>query len=45
MPADISEEDAKRLALESKGARRHMDGKEPRKVIYIGKRGMVNIVV
>ncbi len=43
--AGISEEDAKRLALESDAARRHMDGKEPRKVIYISQRGMVNIVV
>jgi leucyl-tRNA synthetase len=45
VPADISEEDAIRLALASEGAQRHMDGKEPRKVIYIGQRGMVNIVV
>ena len=45
VPADISEEDAKQLALESDGAKRHMDGKAPRKVIYIGNRGMVNIVV
>ncbi len=45
VPADITEEAAKQLALESSGAKRHMDGKQPRKVIYIGKRGMVNIVV
>ncbi|MBN1201540.1 MAG: leucine--tRNA ligase [Anaerolineae bacterium] len=45
VPADISEEDAKQLALESDAAQRHMDGKEPRKVIFIAKRGMVNIVV
>lgn len=45
VPADIEEDDAIRLALESEGAQRHLDGKEPRKVIYIGQRGMVNIVV
>jgi leucyl-tRNA synthetase len=45
VPADISEEDAIQQALASEGAQRHMDGKEPRKVIYIGQRGMVNIVV
>jgi leucyl-tRNA synthetase len=45
VPADISEDDAKRLALESDGAQRHLDGKPPRKVIYISQRGMVNIVV
>ncbi|MBN1963394.1 MAG: class I tRNA ligase family protein, partial [Anaerolineae bacterium] len=43
--ADISEEDAKRLALESEGAQRHMEGKPPRKVIYIAQRGMVSIVI
>ena len=45
VPADISEEDAKQLALESDAAQRHMEGKPPRKVIYIAQRGMVNIVV
>jgi leucyl-tRNA synthetase len=45
VPADVSEEDAKRLALETDGAQRHMDGKPPRKVIYVAQRGMVNIVV
>ncbi len=45
VPANISEEDAKRLALESEGAQRHMSGKPPRKVIFIAQRGMVNIVV
>ena len=45
VPADISEEEAKAAALASRGAQRHMDGKEPRKVIYVAKRGMVNIVV
>ncbi len=45
VPADISEDDAKRLALESSVVQRHMDGKTPRKVIYVAQRGMVNIVV
>lgn len=45
VPAGISEDDAKRLAVESPGAQRHMDGKTPRQVIYVAQRGMVNIVV
>ena len=45
VPANISEQEAKRLALESEGAKRHMDGKQPRKVIFVADRGMVNIVV
>jgi len=44
-PATIGEEDAKRLALESEGAQRHLDGRPPRKVIFVPARGMVNIVV
>ena len=44
VPADISEEEAKKLAVESDGAQRHMDGKEPRKVIVVQKK-LVNIVV
>ncbi len=45
VPADVSEEDAKRLAMETEGAVRHMKGQPPRKVIYIAKTGMINIVV
>jgi len=45
VPAGINEEDAKRLALESSGAQRHLGGKPPRKVIYVSQRGMVSIVV
>ncbi|MEB2286640.1 MAG: leucine--tRNA ligase [Anaerolineae bacterium] len=45
VPAGIAEEEAKRLALESDGARRHMDGKPARKVIFVAERGMVSIVV
>jgi leucyl-tRNA synthetase len=43
-PADIGEEEAKARALACQGARRHMNGKQPLKVIYVpGK--LVNIVV
>ncbi len=45
VPADIGEDEAKEKALATEGAQRHLDGKEPRKVIYIAGRGMVNIVV
>jgi leucyl-tRNA synthetase len=45
VPAGISDDDARRLALESPGAQRHMEGKPPRQVIYIAKRGMVSIVI
>ena len=45
VPADISEDDAKARALAAEGVVRFMDGREPRKVIYIGQRHMVNIVV
>jgi len=43
-PADIGEDAAKALALASEQVRKHLGGKEPRKVIYVpGK--LVNIVV
>ncbi|MGQ4809993.1 Leucine--tRNA ligase [Candidatus Entotheonellaceae bacterium PAL068K] len=43
-PADIDGEEAKTRALTCAGARRHLNGKQPRKVIYVpGK--LVNIVV
>jgi Leucyl-tRNA synthetase len=43
-PAGISEDDAKALALVSEQVQRHLEGKEPRKVIYVpGK--LVNIVM
>jgi leucyl-tRNA synthetase len=43
-PADINEEAAKAQALACEGAQRHMNGKQPFKVIYVpGK--LVNIVV
>ncbi|MEE8302112.1 MAG: leucine--tRNA ligase [Candidatus Tectomicrobia bacterium] len=43
-PADIGEEDAKALALACEGAQRHMNGKQPFKVIYVPGR-LVNIVI
>ncbi|MBC8330957.1 MAG: leucine--tRNA ligase [Anaerolineae bacterium] len=42
--ADINEADAKQAALDSEAAQRFMDGKQPRKVIYVPGR-LVNIVV
>jgi leucyl-tRNA synthetase len=43
-PADVGEEEAKTQALACEGAQRHMNGKQPLKVIYVpGK--LVNIVV
>ena len=44
VPVDVSEEDAKAAALASEGAQRFIEGKTPRKVIYIPGR-LVNIVV
>ncbi len=44
-PVDITEDEAIQRALATEGAQRHMEGKPPRKVIYIAKTGMVNIVV
>jgi leucyl-tRNA synthetase len=43
VPADISEEEAKRIALENGGVQRFLDGKTPRQVIYI-KGKLVNVV-
>ncbi len=43
VPAAISEAEAKQLALASSSIQRHLDGREPKKVIYVpGK--LVNIV-
>ncbi|MEE4194630.1 MAG: leucine--tRNA ligase [Anaerolineae bacterium] len=44
VPADIEEEDAKKVALASETVQRFMEGKEPRKVIVIPGR-LVNIVI
>jgi leucyl-tRNA synthetase len=43
VPADIEEEAAKELALSSDGARRHTEGKQITRVIYVPGR-LVNIV-
>jgi leucyl-tRNA synthetase len=43
-PADIDTEEAKTRALACEGAQRHMDDKQPLKVIYVPGR-LVNIVV
>jgi leucyl-tRNA synthetase len=43
VPADVTEEQARTLALEAPGVKRHLDGQKPVKVIYVpGK--LVNIV-
>jgi leucyl-tRNA synthetase len=44
VPADIGEEEAKRLALESRRVQPHLDGKEIRQVVYVPGR-LVNVVV
>jgi len=44
VPAGISEERAREVALASEPARRFMEGKEPREVIVVPGR-LVNIVV
>jgi leucyl-tRNA synthetase len=41
---DIGEEEAKQTALATEGAQRYMDGKSPKKVLYVPRR-LVNIVV
>jgi len=44
VPADSSEEEIKALALASESVRKHLEGKEPKKVIVAQKR-LINIVV
>ncbi len=44
VPVDIDEEAAKKAALESENVQNYLDGKEPRKIIYVPGR-LVNIVV
>ena len=44
VPADISEEDAKRLAVESPRVQPYLDGKQVRQLIYVPGR-LVNVVV
>jgi leucyl-tRNA synthetase len=49
VPADISEDSAKQLALASDGVRRVLNGGQPKKVIFIAARGgqepKINVVV
>ena len=44
VPANVSEEEAKAAALACEGAQKFLEGREPRKIIYIPGR-LVNIVV
>jgi leucyl-tRNA synthetase len=44
VPADIAEEEAKRLALSSARVRPHVEGRELRKSVYVPGR-LVNLVV
>jgi leucyl-tRNA synthetase len=44
LPSDVDEDSATKAAMEDPGVLRHLDGKEPRKVIYIAGR-LINIVV
>ena len=44
MPVGLTEEQARDVALKNEAVQRHLDGKAPRKVIYVpGK--LVNVVV
>ena len=43
-PADISEDEAKALALTSKKIQKHLAGKKPKKIIFVGGK-LVNIVI
>ncbi len=44
VPVDISEEEARKLALESEAVKKFLQGKPPRKVIVVPRR-LVNIVI
>jgi leucyl-tRNA synthetase len=44
VPADITEEEAKRTALADENVQRHIDGKERKRLIYVPGR-LVNVVV
>lgn len=44
VPADISDDDAKKIALESESVKKTLEGKSPRQVIYVKGR-LVNIVL
>ena len=44
VPADIDEQGAKEAALQGENVQRFLDGKEPKKVIYVPGR-LINIVI
>ncbi len=44
VPADISEEEAKKLALQSENVKKWLEGKEPKKIIYV-KGKLISVVV
>ena len=44
VPADVSEEEARRLALENPNVKRFLNEKPPRQVVYVKGR-LVNVVV
>ena len=44
VPSDADEEEVKRIALADAGAERWLDGKQPRKIIFV-KNKLVNVVV
>jgi leucyl-tRNA synthetase len=44
MPADLNEDQAREVALENEAVRRHLNGKPPKKVIYVAGK-LVNVVV
>jgi leucyl-tRNA synthetase len=44
-PADISDEDAKQQAITNAEVYKHFNGNQPKQVIYVKGRGIVNIVV
>jgi leucyl-tRNA synthetase len=44
VPVDVSEQDAKAAALASEAVQKHLEGKQPKQVVYVKGR-LVNIVV
>jgi leucyl-tRNA synthetase len=45
VPAGTSEEEAKQVALAAESVKKFINGGQPKQVIYIAARGMINIVV
>lgn len=42
--ADISQDKAREVALASEAVQRHLEGREPKKIIYVAERAMINVV-